>query len=90
MPTLSDRETLTIPRGTQSGEVFKLSGRGMQDPQGGRRGDLLVQTFIETPKKLGERQEELLRELAELESVEVSPKRKSFLEKIKDYLTLTN
>ncbi|MEC8346351.1 MAG: molecular chaperone DnaJ, partial [Planctomycetota bacterium] len=50
-------------------------------------GDLLVEVFIETPKKLEPRQEELLRELAELEQTHVSPHRKSFLEKIKDYFS---
>ena len=41
--------------------------------------------MIEVPKKLGQRHEELLRELAEIENTQVSPKRKSFLEKIKEY-----
>lgn len=86
VPTLEGSDKLDIKRGTQSGEVFTIRGRGMPDPQGGRKGDLLVQTFIETPKKLTAEQEKLLRELAELEHVEVSPQRKSFLEKLKDYL----
>jgi molecular chaperone DnaJ len=88
VPTLQGPDMLRIPRGTQSGEVFKLSGRGMPEPNSGRRGDLLVQTFIETPKRLNPRQEELLRELAELENVHVSPQRKSFLDRIKDYFAV--
>jgi molecular chaperone DnaJ len=32
------------------------------------------------------RQEELLRELAQIEQVNVSPKRKSFLQTLKDYI----
>ena len=39
----------------------------MPDPNGGPRGDLLVQTLIEVPKKLNPDQESLLRRLAELE-----------------------
>lgn len=85
VPTLEGRDELDVPRGTQSGEVFRLAGKGMPDPHGGRRGDLLVQTYIETPKKLTRRQEELLREFAELEQANVSPHRKSFLEKIRTY-----
>lgn len=81
-------EKLRIPRGTQSGEVFKLAGRGMPDPQGGRAGDLLVQTFIETPKRVSPEQEKLLRQLAELEHVEVMPQRKKFLDRLKDYFTI--
>jgi molecular chaperone DnaJ len=87
VPTLDGHDTLTIPPGTQSGEVFRLRGRGMPDPHGGRVGELLIQTIIETPKKLTARQEELLRELAELENAHVSPHRKSFLEKLRDYFT---
>jgi len=88
VPTLEGPERLTILRGTQSGEVFKLSGRGLKDPQGGRTGDLLVQTFIETPKKMSAEQEKLLRQLAEMEHTEVLPQRKKFLDRLKDYFTV--
>lgn len=85
IPTLQGKHELTIPAGSQSGEVFRLRGRGMPDPHGHGTGDLHVQTYIEVPKKLAPRQEELLRELAELEHANVSPHRKSFFEKIKNY-----
>lgn len=85
VPTLEGPDELKVPKGTQSGEVFRMNGNGMPDPHGGRRGDLLVQTFVETPKKLTPRQEELLRELAELEHANVTPHRKSFLDKLKKY-----
>jgi molecular chaperone DnaJ len=87
IPTLSGKDMLTIPNGTQSGEVFRLRGRGMPDPHGGATGDLLVQTYVEIPKKLSAKQEKLLRELAELEEANVSPHRKGFLEKLTEYFT---
>lgn len=87
IPTLQGKDSLTVPPGTQSGEVFRLRGRGMPDPRGGGVGDLLVQTFVEIPKKLTPKQEKLLRELAELEEKHVTPHRKGFLEKLKDYFT---
>ena len=90
VPTLAGPEKLEIPRGTQSGDVFRLRGRGMPDPRGAPVGDLLVQTYIETPKKLTAPQEELLRQLAELEHSEVTPHRKSFLEKLREYFTGDN
>jgi molecular chaperone DnaJ len=58
----------------------------MPDPHGRGIGDLLVQVNVEVPRKLTTRQEELLRELAETEHAHVSPHRKSFFEKLKDYL----
>jgi molecular chaperone DnaJ len=85
-PTLEGPDTIDIPAGTQPGDVFKLRGRGMPDPRGRGKGDLLVQVNLEVPKKLSPREEELLRELANEESANVSPHRKSFLERLKDYL----
>ncbi|RUL88466.1 molecular chaperone DnaJ [Tautonia sociabilis] len=87
VPTLDGPADLTIPRGTQSGDILKLRGRGMPDLSGNGRGDELVEVIIETPKRLSPRQEELLRELAELEHHDVSPRRKSFLEKLRDFFT---
>jgi len=87
VPTLDGPTMLEIPRGTQSGEVFKLRGRGMPDINGRGRGDELVEVALETPKRLSTRQEELFRELAELDHHNVSPRRKSFLEKLRDFFT---
>jgi molecular chaperone DnaJ len=62
----------------------------MPNPQGGsRKGDLLVQTFIETPKKVSAEQEELLRQLAALEETDVLPERKNFLTRLTDYFAAT-
>lgn len=90
IPLLDGRQRLTIPKGTQPGELLKLSGLGMPDPHGGRRGDLYVEVQVEVPKHLSEGQEKILRELAELEKVEVTPHRKSFFDKLKDYFASSN
>ena len=87
VPTLDGRDTLHVPKGTQSGEVLKLKGRGMPDISGRGRGDELVEVVIETPRHLNARQEELLRELADLDHDDVHPRRKSFFEKLRDYFT---
>jgi molecular chaperone DnaJ len=90
IPLLDGRQKLTIPKGTQPGELLKLSGLGMPDPHGGRRGDLYVEVQVEVPKHLSDHQEKILRELAELEEVEVTPHRKSFFDKLKDYFAPTD
>jgi molecular chaperone DnaJ len=87
VPTLGGSSPLEIPRGIQSGEVLKLKGRGMPDIHGRGRGDQLIEIVVETPHHLTPRQEELLRELAELEHEEVGRKRKGFFEKLRDYFT---
>jgi molecular chaperone DnaJ len=85
VPTLDGKETVTIPPGTQTGEVFTLPGRGMPELRSRHRGDLLVQVHIEVPKKITDNHEELLRQLAEVENTHVTPKRKTFIEKLKEY-----
>ncbi|MDA0657923.1 MAG: molecular chaperone DnaJ [Planctomycetota bacterium] len=85
VPTLDGRDQLQVPAGTQSGEIFRIRTQGMPNPRGGPRGDLLVQAYVEVPKKLTPQQEKLLRDLAQLEHAEVTPQRKTFLEKLRDY-----
>lgn len=83
IPTLRGKVEMSIPTGTQSGKVFRLRGQGMAGLEGRRRGDQLVRVFIETPDKLTERQEDLLREFEEIESEKSCSK--TFFEKIVDY-----
>lgn len=87
VPTLDGPERLLVPKGTQSGDILRIKGRGMPDISGRGRGDELVEVVVETPRHLSERQEELLRELAQIEHDDVSPRRKSFFEKLRDYFT---
>jgi molecular chaperone DnaJ len=84
VPTLNGAVQIDVPAGTQPGEVITLRGRGMPDVRYRGHGDLHVQLAVEVPKRLSERHEKLLRELAEIENSEVSPKRKTFFDKIKD------
>jgi molecular chaperone DnaJ len=85
VPTLDGPLQHQFPRGIQSGDVHRIASRGMPNVRGGRRGDLLVQLIVETPRNLTKRQEELLRELAELDHKNVSPARKSFFDKVKEF-----
>ncbi|MCX7935503.1 MAG: molecular chaperone DnaJ [Planctomycetota bacterium] len=85
VPTLRGRARLHVPPGTQSGQIFRLRGQGFPRRDGYSQGDQIVQIVVETPRKLTPRQEELLRELAEIEEKNVTPKRKSFFEQLKKY-----
>jgi molecular chaperone DnaJ len=53
----------------------------------GRKGDLVLHLNIVTPRKLTKRQEELFRELGEIDGVHVSAEHKSFLDKVKAFFT---
>ncbi|MBX3419950.1 MAG: molecular chaperone DnaJ [Pirellulaceae bacterium] len=85
IPSLSGPRAIDIPAGTQSGEVFRLRGLGMPDPRSRMRGDLLVHTFVEIPKKVSPQQEELLRKLASLDEEHVTPQRRSFFDRVMQY-----
>lgn len=83
IPTLDGTDELTIPKGTQSGREFRIAGKGITRLRGRGRGDLVIVVYVETPKKLSKQQENLLRQLAELEGVSVTPKRGGLFSKRK-------
>jgi molecular chaperone DnaJ len=62
---------LRVPPGTQSGQRFRLRGRGAPSPRGGPTGDLVVEVRIVLPALLDERSKELLREFGRINAVDV-------------------
>jgi molecular chaperone DnaJ len=64
VPVLGGETKVSIPPGTQSGEILRLRGKGMPRLDNGGRGDELVHITVDVPKKLTKRQRELLEELA--------------------------
>jgi len=62
--TLSGKKIeLKVPKGTQSGKVFRISNKGIPHFKRGGRGDLYVQLDIAVPKKISRKGKELLQEL---------------------------
>jgi len=86
VPTLDGKEKISIPEGTQTGTVFKLKGKGIPILRGTGRGTQHVKINVEVPKKLNEKQKEVLRQFAELLGDEVHEQRKSFFDKMRDAL----
>ncbi len=84
VPTLKGNEKMEVPAGSQHGEVFKLRQKGLPDHRSGRTGDELVQILIEIPRKLTDKQRELLKEFADSEDERTMPQRRGFLDKIKE------
>lgn len=67
VPTIDGKAMLTVPPGTQSGQRFRLQGRGVVSAQHeGLRGDEYVEVQVVVPRLKDERSRELLRELARL------------------------
>lgn len=71
VPTLNGRVKLKIPAGTQTGTSFRLRGKGVPSVRGNMPGDQHVVVKIHTPKKLSDKQKELLRQFAELSGDEI-------------------
>ena len=65
VPTLDGKVQYNVPAGTQSGDVFKLKGKGIQSLNNRGRGDELVRVIVDVPRNLNDRQKQLLRELDE-------------------------
>ena len=70
-PTLDGSKDLVVPAGTQAGDQLRFPGNGAPNVRSGRRGDQVLQVQIPVPKKLSERQRELLEELAAIEGQSV-------------------
>src|SRR3954447_897629 len=65
VPTLEGQARLKIPAGTQGGQRFRLRGHGLPTAAG-PRGDLLVVSQIQIPKKITDRERQIWSELATL------------------------
>ncbi len=81
VPTLDGSAKLKIPAGTPSGKIFTLRGKGVPRVGSSHRGNQLVKVYIDVPKKLTQRQKELLEEFASVSADETG---KSFKDRLKD------
>ena len=70
VPTIESAVNLKIPAGTQSGQTFRLSGRGVKQKDG-KAGDQFVKVKIVVPKDLNNRERELIEELKSLRDDDV-------------------
>ncbi|MBW7835342.1 MAG: molecular chaperone DnaJ [Sphingomonadales bacterium] len=85
IPTIDGaRAKITLPAGTQSGKQFRLRGKGMNTLNNQGRGDMIVETAVETPVNLTKRQKELLKEFEAEGGEDTSPETKSFFTRVKE------
>lgn len=81
VPTLYGTEKLRIPKGIQSGDLLSIRDKGIAHLNGRGRGDQIVQVLVKTPGKLTRKQEELFRQLAELDQ-ESDEDKKGFIQNL--------
>jgi len=85
VPTLDGEVEVDVPSGTQSGEVFRLEGKGMPRLRRRGKGDLYVQVQVVTPDSLNAEQKDALEQFAEAGGEEVDVE-EGFFEKLKNSL----
>ncbi len=74
-----------IPPGTQSGEQFRLRGKGFSVLRSVARGDMFIQVAVETPLHLTRRQRELLEEFEAEANTKSHPESEGFFAKVRDF-----
>lgn len=65
VPGFGETYTYTLPAGSQSGQNFRLKGKGVKNPRTGRKGDLYVTIKVEIPTKLSPKEKKAIREMAD-------------------------
>jgi molecular chaperone DnaJ len=86
VPTVTGAVTLRLPAGTQSGQVFKLRGRGLPRVNASGVGDLNVRVQLWTPQEMSSAEQALVRQLAEDGAKPPLSREKGFWSKVKDAL----
>lgn len=66
VPTLDGTVSVTIPPGTQSGEVLRLKGKGLPEFGGGGHGELYLRIDVKIPERLTPEERELYEKLRAL------------------------
>ncbi len=84
--TLDGKEEFELPAGTQSETEFVLKNKGVPYLRQKRRGDFVFKVQVEIPRKLSERQRELIKEFAEESGESVKEHKKGFFDKAKDFM----
>jgi len=85
VPSLNGKVPLRIPAGTQTGQMFRVKGKGIKNAQGYGWGDLHVRVNVEVPTHLNTAQRAKLQEFAALCDEKVNPMTQSFFEKAKKF-----
>ncbi|MEZ5021743.1 MAG: molecular chaperone DnaJ [Chitinophagales bacterium] len=88
VPTIDGKAKIKVPKGTQSGKLFKLTGKGLPSLNGYGRGDQIVDVNIYTPTSLTSEEEAILEKLKGSENFDPYNKKnkgKGFFSSMKDY-----
>ena len=80
IPTLTEKYSMKIPAGTQTGTKFRIAGKGITNGRNGQTGHLYVIVKVVTPTKLTSEQKDLFNKLSK-----TNEKNESFFDKLKKF-----
>ena len=83
VPTLHGSVKYRIPEGTQTETEFRVRGEGIPILQTKQKGDLVFEVRVETPRRLTEKQKDLLRQFDSASTGREYESKKTFMDKIK-------
>lgn len=83
VPTVHGKVSMKVPAGTQTGETFRLKGKGAPKLNGSSNGDQRVTVKVMTPKNLNDGQRKALRQFAEATGDNVTEEERNFFDKLK-------
>lgn len=86
IPAITGKVKINIKAGTQSGQIMRLEGKGIQDIEGYGRGDQLIHVNIWTPQTISRQEKEILEKLRNAKNFDPKPGKnhKSIFEWVKD------
>lgn len=64
VPTIDGSVVLQIDAGTQNGTKLRIRGKGVEDPNNRRKGDMYIVINVITPTKLDKKQKDLIKDLS--------------------------
>jgi molecular chaperone DnaJ len=86
VPTIEGgKAEVKIPAGTQTGQQFRLKGKGMSVMRSTSRGDAYIEIFVETPVNLSSKQKDLLKQFGGKDPDKNSPESAGFFNKVKEF-----
>lgn len=80
IPTLTGKANLKVPKGTHSGQVFRLKSKGFPSLKNSERGDMLIRVVVDVPTELSKDQLELVKKLKSV--ADQAPKVRDYKDKL--------
>jgi molecular chaperone DnaJ len=89
IPTLDGKARIKLVAGTQGGQVLRLQGKGLPEMQFHRKGDLIVNVNVWTPKTLSKEEKENIEKFLQSDNFTPKPGKneKSFFNRVKQFFS---